>query len=335
VQGLDGEAHRHRKQLFNSLVTDDSALELAGITAKHWHAAADRWAGRPNVVLYEEAREVICRSVCDWAGIPVDEAEYPLLARELAAMYEYATSIGPRHLYAHFARQRRDRWAADLVEQVRNAKLKVAENSVLYAVAKHRELNGQWLDARTAGVELQNILRPTVATSVWVAFAAHALHGHPKCRGLLAGADAEYAEMFAQEVRRFYPFFPAQAAVVRDDFEWHGYRFAKDTRVLLGLYATNHDSQLWDVPEEFRPERFRGWSDDAYRFVPQGGGDRESGHRCPGDRVSVEQIKVAIRLLNDEIAYDVPPQDLRIQTGKMPALPRSRFVITNVRKRTS
>ena len=63
----------------------------------------------------------------------------------------------------------------------------------------------------------------------------------------------------------------------------------------------------------------------------KGGGDREVGHRCPGDRFSAEITKAAVKFLTEDIRYDVPPQDLSLEMTHMPALPRSRFVIRNVR----
>lgn len=43
VQGLDDEAHRHRKQLFLSLLTDDAVAELARLTEANWQAAIETW----------------------------------------------------------------------------------------------------------------------------------------------------------------------------------------------------------------------------------------------------------------------------------------------------
>ena len=42
-------------------------------------------------------------------------------------------------------------------------------------------------------------------------------------------------------------------------------------------------------------------------------------------------MKVATEFLAGGMAYDVPEQDLRIDRSRLPALPRSRFVIANVR----
>jgi hypothetical protein len=55
-------------------------------------------------------------------------------------------------------------------------------------IATHHDADGRELDARTAGVELLNVLRPTVAVARYVTFAALALHDHPEWRSRLAPA---------------------------------------------------------------------------------------------------------------------------------------------------
>lgn len=98
----------------------------------------------------------------------------------------------------------------------------------------------------------------------------------------------------------------------------------------LDLYGTNRDPRSWE-PGEFRPKRFCGWNKSPFNFIPQGGGDHHRNNRCPGEWIAVELIKVASNFLAGGITYDVPEQDLRIDYGRLPALPRSRFVICNVR----
>jgi hypothetical protein len=39
-----------------------------------------------------------------------------------------------------------------------------------------------------------------------------------------------------------------------------------------------------------------------------------------------------VHLLLHRIRYVVPPQDLQIDRQQLPALPRSRFVMTNIRR---
>src|SRR5688572_20639576 len=86
--------------------------------------------------------------------------------------------------------------------------------SPLNVVASHRDLSGALLSARVAAVEVLNLLRPIVAVSVFITDAAHALHLNPGCRERLRRNEIGYADLFVQEVRRFYPFFPAVVARV-------------------------------------------------------------------------------------------------------------------------
>jgi len=330
VQGMQDEGHRHRKQMFMSLMTPEGIGRLADLTRSWWTKYAQKWTQQQRVVLYYEVREILCRSVCEWAGVELPEAEVRPLTLDLAAMYESAGSIGLKHMRGRKARKRRDAWFKQMIEDIRGGKLQPAEGTAAHEFTHHRDHEGRLLDAQIAGVELQNVLRPTVAVSVFITFAALAMHEHPECREKLATGDERYAIMFAQEVRRFYPFFPAVAARVRHGFEWNGRRFPQGMRVILDIYGTNHDAHSWEAPHEFRPERFRDWDEDLFSFIPQGGGDQYDNHRCPGDQISVELLKVATDFLCRRIRYDVPPQDLELQFGQLPALPNSRFVISNV-----
>ncbi|MGL5794770.1 MAG: cytochrome P450 [Waterburya sp.] len=188
------------------------------------------------------------------------------------------------------------------------------------------------LDKHTAAVELINILRPTVAIARYITFAALALHEHPECRQKLQNSeDDEYCEWFVQEVRRFYPFFPFAAAIVRQDFDWHGYHFAQGTKVLLDLYGTNHDPQLWENPEVFHPERFRTWNESQFNLIPQGEGDYYNNHRCPGEWITIKVLQVTLDFFTRSLQYEVPKQNLDISLSKMPTVPKSGFIISNVK----
>jgi fatty-acid peroxygenase len=57
------------------------------------------------------------------------------------------------------------------------------------------------------------------------------------------------------------------------------------------------------------------------------------GHRCAGEWITIEAMKQAVTFLNDNLTYDVPPQDLRYNLRRMPTLPKSGFVMENVRIR--
>jgi fatty-acid peroxygenase len=332
VQGLDGEPHRHRKAMFMSLMTPESNARLADLVTERWRRYIDRWEEQEEVVLFDESSRLITEAVCEWAGVPLSASDVDRRTEEFLALIEGVASIGYRQWRGRRARTRSESWLGALVEQVRAGALDAPQGSVLRTVAEHRELDGEWLDRDIAAVELNNVLRPTVAVGRWVAFAALALHDYPEHRARLRGADDDAVERFVHEVRRFYPFFPFVGAIVRHDFEWNGYRFPEGTRVLLDLYGTDHHPELWRDPDGFDPERFREWDGSAYNFIPQGGGDHHVHHRCPGEWISIAILERCVRQLVEGMEYDVPEQDLTIDLSEMPTLPESGFVMRNVRR---
>ncbi|MFD9204579.1 cytochrome P450, partial [Streptomyces anthocyanicus] len=249
VHTLDGPQHRVRKALFMSLLKDREGLaSLADHLGAEWGRARERWAGDDEVVLFDEAGLLLTRAVCAWSGIPRTEDKARRTARDLLAMVDGFASPGPRHLRARRARARQEAWLARQVEAVRNGREKAPAGSVLATAAAHADADGQPLDAHTAAVEILNVIRPTVAVTWFLTFAAHALHRRPEHRELLAGGDTAHARAFAHEVRRFYPFAPFVGGLATTDLRWDGQDIRAGSMVLLDLYGQNHDPGLWPEP---------------------------------------------------------------------------------------
>lgn len=324
VQGLDDEAHRLRKAMFMALMSDERVEKLARLVEREWLAAISSWASEGEVMLYDAIQTILMRAVCKWAAVPLSSAEEAKRTRDVVALFDQAATLGVGHLKARLARRRSERWLAALIEDTREGRVFPADVSALAVIAGHRDASGDLLPPRIAAVELLNVLRPTVAVSVYIVFVAHALHLFPK--RVPESANGDCAARFVQEVRRLYPFFPALIARTRRAFRWRGVAFPKGRRVLLDLHGTNR-SESWSDPEEFRPERFIDTPCNPFMFIPQGGGDHHRHHRCPGEPITLALMKVALRLLTSRIAYEVPPQDLRIDRTRLPALPMSRFRI--------
>lgn len=332
VQGLDGATHQHRKKMFMSMMGTEHIAALQGMSLHMLDNFAPDWEARNEVVFYDEVREMLTRAVCAWCGVPIPEAEVATRTAQLTSLFQDAGAIGLKHWAARLARHRLEKWAARMIQQVRDGELQPTQESALHFIATWRDLDGELLNPRVAAVELLNVLRPTVAVSVFIVQTAHALYRYPEWQEKLRN-DEGLLEPFVQEVRRLYPFFPAVAARVKSTFEWQGYRFPKGHRVLLDLYGTNTDRRSWDAPIEFRPERFRGRAENPYDFIPQGGGNHYTNHRCPGEWIAISQMKAFCRYLVNDIDYDVPDQDLELDPGELPSLPQNRFIMRNVRRR--
>src|SRR5699024_1594863 len=226
--------------------------------------------------------------------------------------------VGPRYWQGRTARERTNKWAKAVIKNVRKGNIIPSENTPLHVIAWHRDLSGKLLNTKVAAVELINMLRPIVAIARYVTFGALALHSYPKVRERLEEDPENYSQPFVQEVRRFYPFTPFLGARVHSDFTWKNHRFKKGTLVLLDVYGANHNPKIWKDPGKFNPERFSDWEGTPFNFIPQGGGEYSLGHRCAGERVTIEMMRASLVFLTERMEYDVPKQDLHFSLVRMP-----------------
>ncbi len=337
VQTLDGEAHRERKAMFLDLLgAGQPADSLVATVTRHWRERLPDWEKATSVVLNDEMGRILTAAVCEWAGVPLTREEVAGRAADLVSLFESPAAIGPKHWRGRLARLRLQQWIGELVERVRQGGFD-APGTALEKVALFTDADGRRLPKHTASVELLNILRPTVAVARFVVFVAMALHSHRRLAELLRGFEPESREVgaFVEEVRRTTPFFPATTARVRTPFEWQGVRFPEGRLVVIDLFGTDHDPSTWPRPEEFLPARFDDFEqrpNRLYELVPQGAGDHAHTHRCPGEWATVGIMRQAVQILGRELEYDVPAQDLRVSLRRAPALPRSGFVMSGIRR---
>ncbi|WP_345948001.1 cytochrome P450 [Mucilaginibacter sp. PAMB04274] len=333
IHTKDGEAHHNRKEMFMSLMTEENIKRLTERVQIELYKALHKWEDAESVVLFHEARVILCKAVCAWAGVPLTDEEAPYIARDFTLMVDAFGAVGPRNWRGQRARKRTERWMNGIIKKVRQLKLVPERGSALYLTANHKDVDGNVLDIPMATVELLNILRPTVAIAWYVTFSAHAFTTYPDSRLKFLMNVSDYRECFVHEVRRFYPFAPVMGARVKHEFDWHGYRFPKNSLVLLDMYGTNHDPRLWDSPQEFIPERFNNRQIKPFDFLAQGGGDPHQGHRCPGEWITIEVLKTFMGFLVEKVAFDVPQQDLSYDLSRMPTLPNSGFVMSCVSRK--
>ncbi|HET8599211.1 MAG TPA: cytochrome P450 [Segeticoccus sp.] len=337
VQGLDGEAHRHRKAMFMSLMTPEALDRLEQRFLEIWRQRARSWEGRTRVVLFDEVNEALCHAVCAWSGVRLDSLELRRLTRWMAAMIDAPAAVGPRHWQGRRARGRAEQWAAGLIERERaRGESPDGQATALAVIARHRDADGTPLSLHDAAVELLNVVRPTVAVGRFVVLAAQVLHTHPAERDrILASDDPGLLERFVQEVRRDARFFPMVPGIAAADLSWRDEPIPRGRWLLLDLHGIDHDPGVWGDPERFRPDRFVDRELDPFEMVPQGGGGHWTDHRCAGEWITIRLMVAALRVLVHEVTYAVPPQDLSIPPRRAPTLPRSGFVITEVRPRAA
>ncbi|WP_096550158.1 cytochrome P450 [Ureibacillus thermosphaericus] len=331
VQTLDGVAHRHRKKMFMNVLTKEKINEFLDIAKLEWEKALDQWSKETEIIFYEEMKTLLCKAAFKWIGYPPHEKDTEILMNEIGAMFETPIAFGLQHWIGRNKRNQLEKKMEKLIEKIRSNEVQVQSESILHQFVFYKDLNGSLLDVETVAVEIINILRPIVAISIYINFIVMALSQFPHERVKLKNTP-DYIHLFIQEVRRFYPLVPVAAAKAKSSFTWNGYAFHEGTLVLLDIYGTNHDSNIWVNPDEFQPERFAQWQDDQFSFIPQGGGRYETTHRCPGEQLTIEAMKLSLEYLLNKMDYEIPEQDMYITMDTIPSIPKSKVILKNVKR---
>lgn len=343
VHGLDGDEHRHRKATFVEVAyEDDQVARLVPLLEREWLVEQQAWLDGGTRTAYDAAVGAFGRAIMRWAGLPGSGPAKTRWAARLAQIVDgFGSPYSPVYLAALANRWWSDRHATRLIEAVRHGALRAEPGTALERWAHHRDESGALLPAPVAGVELQNSIRPMIAVARFVAFAAKELHDRPDWRERIAAEAAEsgtltggpLAVMFAQEVRRTSPFVPMLPGWALADIDIDGQHVDAGGRVVLDLLGTNTDQRFWARPDRFDPERFRDVGDDyeaLAAFVPHGGADVESGHRCPGEKLGIAGLATAIAALSHP-DLRILGDGLDVDRRRLPTKPRSGGRVSSTR----
>jgi len=335
VHSLDGDDHAHRKATFVDVAYDDGQVErLTPWLEREWQSERQAWLDGGTRTAYDAAVGALGRAIMGWAGVPGTPAAKTRWAGRLAQIVDgFGSPYSPEYIAALVNRWWSDRHSARLIEAVRHGALTAEPGTALHEWAHHRDRDGALLPARIAGVELQNSIRPMIAVARFVAFAAKDLQEHPEWRERIAAETAQrgalvsgpLAVMFAQEVRRLSPFVPMLPGWAIADVELDGQGVQAGGRVVLDLLGTNTDERSWARPQHFDPERFRdvgGEYEALAAFVPHGGADVATGHRCPGEKLAIAGLAAAVAVLSDP-ELRILDEGLDVNRRRLPTKPRS------------
>ncbi|MFQ9629859.1 MAG: cytochrome P450 [Enterococcus avium] len=333
VQTLDGQAHEHRKTIFMDLMTPKRMEEYHRILDKNLTQKLDRQQGQFE--LFDLAKDVLFRSICEWAGIDLSQLtkkEVDQLAEYQISMISSAVTNPATHIKGIDNRKKSEKWAQSLIENARINPVAGKEDVALYAFAKATDDHGELLPIDVAAVELLNVIRPTVALTVWIALMGHALFSRPDIYQRLHAEFDQLQDSFIQEMRRYYPFFPMLPAFAIQDVEVDGYLIPKDSWVVLDLYGTNHDDRMIETPEVFRISRYLGKEkhisyDEEYEMIAQGGGKFKTMHRCAGEWITLHTLRVFSDQLVNKYQFSIPEQDWSIPMNQFPTYPKSKALL--------
>uniref|UniRef100_A0A8C5Q4P5 Cytochrome P450 n=1 Tax=Leptobrachium leishanense TaxID=445787 RepID=A0A8C5Q4P5_9ANUR len=103
----------------------------------------------------------------------------------------------------------------------------------------------------------------------------------------------EYLDMVVNETLRLYPAAGRIERVCKKTTTINGVTIPQGVVTVIPVYVLHRDPEIWQEPEEFRPERFSKENKDAfdpYLFLPFGFGPRN----CIGMRFALMNMKLAM-----------------------------------------
>jgi fatty-acid peroxygenase len=315
VHMLDGDAHLHRKAMFNRMLDEYASAEVCAGIAKRWDDRAPRWLGYIDV--FEHIAEILFEAGTEWAGLPDSGPHTRARTRDMLDLVDGFGAPSARQVRARAARRRAQVWVESFVKASRRDA--VESRTPAGSVIAYRDERGEPLDVHTAAVEIINLIRPLVAVS-WLVSGLAMVCQTGRRQQILAASVSPMD--VAQEVRRTYPFVPFLATRATQDLVHGGAAIPSGSLLVLDAWGTNHDPRIWQAPDTFDPRRFRTTPVTPYNLVPQGGGDRHTGHRCPGEDMTLAvlaTLEPRLTALPYSFIGDAP--GLR----RMPPKPRSRL----------
>lgn len=124
-----------------------------------------------------------------------------------------------------------------------------------------------------------------------------------------------YTRMVFQEALRLYP--PAWSIARRavEDDELAGYRIPAGSVVHISLYALHRHPQLWDEPDDFRPERFTDHEVERrhkFAYLPFSAGPR----KCIGDQFALTEGQLILASVAQHYDLTLAPGQ-RIDTAAL------------------
>lgn len=140
-----------------------------------------------------------------------------------------------------------------------------------------------------------------------------------------------YLRAVVKETLRLYPPGPIAPRECRQSCKIKGFDVPQKTMVIVNLYAIMRDPDLWDNPNEFRPERFLVSSKEQdnlaftqnetkepnFGFIPFGGGRKS----CPGSMLALSMMHCTIASMVQCFDWNLGGAKISMQVGGGFSLP--------------
>ncbi|HEY6421991.1 MAG TPA: cytochrome P450 [Pseudonocardiaceae bacterium] len=127
-------------------------------------------------------------------------------------------------------------------------------------------------------------------------------------------AGSTYLQSLVEETARLTPAINVQMGRTVQPLEIHGFTVPAGTLVLGGFHATNLSPRIYAEAGDFNPARpgCPYSKSSPFTYVPFGGGDARTGHRCLGEQLVYLTVKAVLsRLARDYTWTAIKPEELR------------------------
>lgn len=130
-------------------------------------------------------------------------------------------------------------------------------------------------------------------TAASLAFTLLLLAKHKAYQNTIAGGDMDMTLAIYKESLRLYPpaYMLARQTTSQDDLL--GFKIKKSDQVLVGIASMQRNSQYFERPNDFYPERFLKKLSHPFAFIPFGAG----GKSCVGERLAYLEATTILKLL--------------------------------------
>ena len=143
-------------------------------------------------------------------------------------------------------------------------------------------------------------------TATGLAWAFERLLRTPRVLERLTGSleDDDYLEAVVKETLRVRPVVVDVARKLTSETDVAGWRLPAGTLVLPAIAVLHKRPDLYDSPDEFRPERWLEGNPESYAWIPFGGGVR----RCIGASFAQVEMRTVLREVLRRVRLRAPTQ---------------------------
>ena len=342
---LDGEVHHTRKGLVLSAFSREAlASYLPGLT-RVMEARLARWAEGGERPITPELKlmaiEGICANVLGLGPGPELEsliADYGLVLHGFTGL-----PIPLPGTAFHAGLRAKDRALATLREQVVRHQARHQASTAgespdgLSRMLAAHAADGTALTTEQAAKELHHLVLAGAIVFASLAWLLLELDRNPAVRErLLAEVKAAspagdvtpgqlrqmpYLDQVVMEVKRTCPNVPVIFGKAKAPITIGAMTIPAGWNVMWAL-SEHNQNRSFSEPEKFDPDRFSDaraeQKKSPHAFTPQGLGSIERAHRCAGYDYSTLFMQLFTVLLLRSYRWEVPPQDLSLQWGKIP-----------------